>query len=276
MLEIVKIGEYTIDFSRHELSKSGEAVIISKKISSARAWSFLEMLIRANGRILTYEFIDNSGIWPYDDYADHKSSYKAWASEFNKALGACKLIKNVSSVGYQLNPTIKVVASQNSSSEDIEHLNHSSDSDEETVIDEISQLNKQLDTLRINLDTILYRLCYLRNSARDAQLHDIEEYFDSMFQHFTYVNRIAEEKQQDLQRVKSSLGRQSTPICSCSRAGDSISFESQTDFKSIILAQNEILDTTNLLSRFYEEIDYIFERNIELLEKFIMNHTNRK
>lgn len=269
MLEIVTIGEYIVDFSRQMISKNGTPMNISKKISSARAWGFLELLVRANGRILSYNFLDDSGIWPDDSYfADHKSSYKSWVSEFNKTMGDCKIIKNISGVGYRLDTSNVNIAILRQPSSEQESKYSSDDTDSETLEENISQLNEQLDTLGINLDTILHQLDLLRSSKKDSvweQLHGDD--FDSMLMHFMYMKKIAEEKQKDLQRVKSSLRKRKgrSNMCYGSHRDSSPRFPISIPNSSTVLAQNEIDAITNFLSDRYGEITFICDSLVELL-----------
>ena len=106
MIEKFQVTEdCVIDFSRYKIYKNEAEVALSSKIT-ATAWDFLNMLIKADGRILTYKFLnDESDLWPDDRGLgiDHKRSITDWASAFNIAFGK-KCIKCKSKVGYFFEP----------------------------------------------------------------------------------------------------------------------------------------------------------------------------
>lgn len=117
MIEQFQITECCVaDFSRQKVYKNGAEVTLSNKISG-RAWKFLHMLVQADSRILTYDYLNDSDIWPDDRGmgVDHKNSLKNWASAFNKAFGE-KCIKCDYNTGYSFVPvlsTTKNVCLQN-------------------------------------------------------------------------------------------------------------------------------------------------------------------
>ena len=118
MIEKFQVTEdCVIDFSRHKIYKNEAEVALSSKIT-AKAWAFLYILVEADGRILTYNYLnDDSGIWP-DDIGlgiEHRGVIKGWASAFNKAFGK-KCIECKNDLGYSLEPKISF---SDSSDEDV-------------------------------------------------------------------------------------------------------------------------------------------------------------
>lgn len=210
MLGIVKIGEYTIDFSRQKILKGTDVVNLSKKITGASAWKFLELSINANGRILTYEFLDGSGIWRDDGGkgVDHRSSIKTWASAFNKALEGSP-IKNKSGVGYYFD--MKDVEKTQ------ETLCQIAEGDilyPRTIYDGVAQmdpeeaayrLSEQIDVLVAEMETIQQKIELMRESNSTVWEKIYETQFEAVYFRFRCVEAELSERRSHIDGLKKHI-----------------------------------------------------------------------
>lgn len=92
---ILKAGDVWLDPSRHEVSKGGEPVALSKK-----EYQLLECLMRHPGQVLSRAQIAGH-IWDYD-YSASSNVVDVYVRGLRRKLGAPFLIRTVRGAGYQL------------------------------------------------------------------------------------------------------------------------------------------------------------------------------
>lgn len=92
---VLKAGEVHLDPSRHEVTKDGEPVSLSKK-----EYQLLECLMRHPGQVLSRDQIA-AHIWDYD-YSATSNVVDVYVRGLRRKLGDENLIRTVRGAGYQL------------------------------------------------------------------------------------------------------------------------------------------------------------------------------
>ncbi len=94
---VLKAGEVHLDPSRHEVTKNGEPVSLTKK-----EYQLLECLMRHPGQVLSRDQIA-AHIWDYDRSAT-SNVVDVYVRGLRRKLGDENLIRTVRGAGYQLEP----------------------------------------------------------------------------------------------------------------------------------------------------------------------------